>query len=80
MYNINFFFYNFSWYDGYSTFYVGDDGLIFKHIADKMIPDSNVDDKPKSRIPSELSFSNCELKYLLNCCNNSTKSSKIQLT
>lgn len=28
-----------SWYDGFSTFYVGADGKIFKHICDKMMPD-----------------------------------------
>lgn len=26
----------FSWYDGFSTMYVGDDGLIYKHVADKV--------------------------------------------
>lgn len=30
-----------SWYDGFSTFYVGRDGLVYKHVADKMMPDSN---------------------------------------
>ncbi|KAJ9576434.1 hypothetical protein L9F63_006647 [Diploptera punctata] len=29
------------WYDGFSIFYVGADGLVFKHIADKMMPDSD---------------------------------------
>ncbi|XP_064099277.1 uncharacterized protein LOC135210323 isoform X2 [Macrobrachium nipponense] len=28
-----------SWYDGYSTFFVGGDGLVYKHIADSMMPD-----------------------------------------
>ncbi|KAK7074412.1 hypothetical protein SK128_024189 [Halocaridina rubra] len=28
-----------SWYDGYSTFYVGGDGLVHKHVADSMMPD-----------------------------------------
>lgn len=39
-----FFFLNFcikSWYDGFSTFYVGRDGLIYKHVADKMMPDDD---------------------------------------
>lgn len=27
---------NFRWYDGFSTFYVNGDGLIIKHIADKV--------------------------------------------
>lgn len=25
-----------AWYDGFSTMYVGDDGLIWKHVADKV--------------------------------------------
>ncbi|XP_022919688.2 uncharacterized protein C6orf136 [Onthophagus taurus] len=29
-----------SWYDGFSTFYVNSDGVIYKHVADKMMPDS----------------------------------------
>ncbi|XP_059480999.1 uncharacterized protein LOC132199915 [Neocloeon triangulifer] len=28
-----------AWYDGFSIFYVGSDGAIYKHIADKMMPD-----------------------------------------
>lgn len=24
------------WYDGFSTMYIGDDGLIYKHVADKV--------------------------------------------
>lgn len=30
-----------SWYDGFSTFYVGGDGLVYRHVADKMMPDSD---------------------------------------
>ncbi|XP_045463078.1 uncharacterized protein LOC123672794 [Harmonia axyridis] len=30
-----------TWYDGFSTFYVNGNGVIFKHIADKMMPDSD---------------------------------------
>lgn len=30
------------WYDGFSTFYVGDDGLVFKHILDKVIYSLNL--------------------------------------
>lgn len=30
-----------SWYDGFSTFYVGSDGLIYKHVVDKMMPDQD---------------------------------------
>ncbi|KAF6205423.1 hypothetical protein GE061_019595 [Apolygus lucorum] len=28
-----------SWYDGFSTFYVGSDGKVFKHVADKVMPE-----------------------------------------
>jgi len=24
------------WYDGFSTFYVGGDGLVYRHVADKV--------------------------------------------
>lgn len=30
-----------SWYDGFSIFYVGGDGKVYKHIADKMQPDND---------------------------------------
>ncbi|XP_037028864.1 uncharacterized protein C6orf136 homolog [Bradysia coprophila] len=30
-----------TWYDGFSTMYVGEDGLVFKHVIDKVIPDQN---------------------------------------
>lgn len=30
-----------SWYDGFSTMYVGVDGLIYRHVADKVMPDEN---------------------------------------
>ncbi|XP_058795709.1 uncharacterized protein LOC131666798 [Phymastichus coffea] len=42
------------WYDGYSTFYIGEDGLIYKHVADKMMPDQDEDIKPKSGLQSKL--------------------------
>lgn len=29
------------WYDGFSTFYVGGNGLVYKHVADKMMPDQD---------------------------------------
>lgn len=45
---------NFSWYDGFSTFYVGEDGLVYKHVADKMMPDQEVDVKPKTALQSKL--------------------------
>lgn len=31
----------FRWYDGFSTFYVNANGKIYKHIADKMMPDQD---------------------------------------
>ncbi|KAJ8921948.1 hypothetical protein NQ315_008582 [Exocentrus adspersus] len=30
-----------SWYDGFSTFYVNSEGKVIKHVADKMMPDSD---------------------------------------
>ncbi|XP_069696397.1 uncharacterized protein [Periplaneta americana] len=30
-----------SWYDGFSTFHIGGDGLVYKHVADKMMPDDD---------------------------------------
>lgn len=52
---INEFFFPFRWYDGISTFYLDNNGLVFKHVADKMIPDDNLEEsKPKSEIPSKL--------------------------
>jgi hypothetical protein len=31
----------FSWYDGFSTFHVNAAGEVVKHVADKMMPDSD---------------------------------------
>lgn len=28
--------FNYRWYDGFSVFHVGPDGLIYKHVADKV--------------------------------------------
>ncbi|KAH8320982.1 hypothetical protein KR067_012898 [Drosophila pandora] len=30
-----------AWYDGYSVLYLGDDGLIIKHVVDKVMPDES---------------------------------------
>jgi len=30
-----------AWYDGYSVCYLGDDGLIVKHVVDKVMPDES---------------------------------------
>ncbi|ALC42631.1 CG16787 [Drosophila busckii] len=32
-----------AWYDGFSICYLGDDGLIIKHIVDKVMPDENLE-------------------------------------
>jgi hypothetical protein len=43
------------WYDGFSTFYIGDDGLITKHVADKVMPDENkevLENDSKLGVPS----------------------------
>ncbi|XP_043476733.1 uncharacterized protein LOC122507857 [Leptopilina heterotoma] len=40
-----------AWYDGFSTFYIGADGLISKHMADKMMPDQD-SEKEKKKEPS----------------------------
>lgn len=46
-----------AWYDGFSVFHIGPDGLISKHVADKMMPD---DDKvvvpPKNVISPKLAL------------------------
>lgn len=41
-----------SWYDGYSVFHVAGDGLIYKHIADKMMPDNEETASSMKRTPS----------------------------
>ncbi|XP_076275546.1 uncharacterized protein LOC143206748 [Rhynchophorus ferrugineus] len=49
-----------SWYDGFSTFYVNSDGLIVKHVADKMMPDS---DRVATTGPSNLDTA--KLAYII---------------
>ncbi|XP_053600816.1 uncharacterized protein LOC128669760 [Plodia interpunctella] len=46
------------WYDGFSTFYVGGDGLIQKHIADKVMPDQDtiIDDAEKAPIAAKIAL------------------------
>ncbi|CAK1548061.1 unnamed protein product [Leptosia nina] len=46
------------WYDGFSTFYVGSDGLIQKHVADKVMPDQDtiIDDEEKAPIAAKLAL------------------------
>nr|CAD7459586.1 unnamed protein product [Timema tahoe] len=47
-----------AWYDGFSTFYVGNDGLIHKHVADKMMPDTDhaVDELKKADLGAKLAM------------------------
>lgn len=45
------------WYDGFSTFYVNSDGKIYKHIADKMMPDQDtITKKEDLRIAPKLAL------------------------
>ncbi|KOX79089.1 hypothetical protein WN51_09899 [Melipona quadrifasciata] len=45
-----------AWYDGFSTFYVNNDGKIFKHIVDKTIPDQDITEKIKTPIETKLAL------------------------
>ncbi|XP_060812282.1 uncharacterized protein LOC132905219 [Bombus pascuorum] len=45
-----------AWYDGFSTFYVNNDGKVFKHVVDKTMPDQNVTEKLKSPIDAKLAL------------------------
>ncbi|XP_017070494.1 uncharacterized protein C6orf136 homolog [Drosophila eugracilis] len=42
-----------AWYDGYSVCYLGDDGLIVKHIVDKVMPDESREavENPSAALP-----------------------------
>ncbi|XP_045761684.1 uncharacterized protein LOC123864944 [Maniola jurtina] len=46
------------WYDGFSTFYIGSDGLIHKHVADKVMPDQDriIDDEEKAPIAAKIAL------------------------
>jgi len=39
-----------SWYDGFSTMYVGEDGLVIKHVVDKVMPDQNREVTPATNV------------------------------
>lgn len=45
-----------TWYDGFSTFYLDEEGQIGKHVADKVMPDENkelnIDNGNKIGVPS----------------------------
>ncbi|XP_017887301.1 uncharacterized protein C6orf136 homolog isoform X2 [Ceratina calcarata] len=45
-----------AWYDGFSTFYINNDGKIFKHVVDKMMPDQDVEEKVKTPIEPKLAL------------------------
>ncbi|XP_015599172.1 uncharacterized protein LOC107269613 [Cephus cinctus] len=46
-----------SWYDGFSTFYVNSSGLIVKHVADKMMPDQDIQgESEKTPIATKLAL------------------------
>ncbi|PSN30521.1 hypothetical protein C0J52_24115 [Blattella germanica] len=47
-----------AWYDGFSIFYVGEDGLVYKHIADKMMPDSD-------KVPTDVKRPNLAAKLAM---------------
>ncbi|CAH0558838.1 unnamed protein product [Brassicogethes aeneus] len=40
-----------AWYDGFSTFHVNSEGQVVKHVADKMMPDSDRDVREPERNP-----------------------------
>ncbi|XP_043491959.1 uncharacterized protein LOC122517566 [Polistes fuscatus] len=45
------------WYDGFSTYYVGADGKIYKHVMDKLMPDqSKLYDKEKTEVATKLAL------------------------
>lgn len=44
------------WYDGFSTFYLNNDGKIFKHIVDKTMPDQNIEEKIKMPVEAKLAL------------------------
>ncbi|KAJ8679745.1 hypothetical protein QAD02_015532 [Eretmocerus hayati] len=43
------------WHDGFSTYYVGSDGKVFRHVVDKVVPDDSEEEvKTKTGIPPKL--------------------------
>lgn len=41
-----------AWYDGFSVFHIGPDGLIYKHVADKIMPDDDKVVAPSKNVVS----------------------------
>ncbi|XP_076549364.1 uncharacterized protein LOC117610720 isoform X1 [Osmia lignaria lignaria] len=54
-----------TWYDGFSTFYVNNDGKIYKHIVDKLMPDQE-QEKLKTPIEPKLALFTSLLSLNLN--------------
>ncbi|KAK9737283.1 Glypican [Popillia japonica] len=52
----------YAWFDGFSTFYVNGEGKVYKHVADKMMPDSDREViKPSPIDTAEISVNCSEL-------------------
>lgn len=45
-----------SWYDGFSTFHVGSDGKIFKHVVDKVMPENEENEKTTNTLGAKLAL------------------------
>ncbi|XP_076053361.1 uncharacterized protein LOC143032446 [Oratosquilla oratoria] len=45
-----------SWYDGFSIFHVGGDGLIYKHVADSMMPDEELKTIDKGALTAKVAL------------------------
>ena len=45
-----------AWYDGFSTFHVNNDGKVFKHVVDKMMPDEDTCDNVKNPVGAKLAL------------------------
>lgn len=42
------------WIDGFSTFYVNNDGFIVRHVADKVMPDEDKEPNPIEKVVNKL--------------------------
>lgn len=63
---------NFRWYDGFSTYYINGDGKVYKHVADKVMPDQDiVAKKDDLHIAPKLAL----FKNLTNVLDNATRTS-----
>ncbi|XP_071879214.1 uncharacterized protein [Bombus fervidus] len=71
-----------AWYDGFSTFYVNNDGKVFKHVVDKTMPDQNVTEKLKSPIDAKLALfvalSGLDTRFTQFCLKRYTKLLRIK--